>query len=184
MYQNNPNGNNWLKVVTIGTTSNINGIGARVEITSALGTQIRDVQSGTGFRYMGSLNTYFGLGENTNISTLTIYWPSGTVDVVTNVNVNQSLVITEGQTLSTEISSLNQISVFPNPAINSIEIKSDYSLENAIISVFDLNGRRVLNYKNVGGSNFVDLPGLSTGEYILRVISSEGKIYSTKILKK
>ena len=41
-----------------------------------------------------------------------------------NVSVNQSLVITEGQTLSTEISSLNQISVFPNPAINSIEIKS------------------------------------------------------------
>lgn len=184
LYQNNPNGNNWLKVVTIGTTSNINGIGARVEITSALGTQIRDVQSGTGFRYMGSLNTYFGLGENTNISTLTIYWPSGTVDVMNNVSVNQSLVITEGQTLSTEISSLNQISVFPNPAINSIEIKSDYSLENAIISVFDLNGRRVLNYKNVGGSNLVDLSSLSIGEYILRVISFEGNIYSTKVLKR
>ena len=184
LYQNNPNGNNWLKVVTIGTTSNINGIGARVEITSALGTQIRDVQSGTGFRYMGSLNTYFGLGENTNISTLTIYWPSGTVDVMNNVSVNQSLVITEGQTLSTEISSLNQINVFPNPAINSIEIKSDYSLENAIISVFDLNGRRVLNYKNVGGSNLVDLSSLSIGEYILRVISFEGNIYSTKVLKR
>ena len=96
LYQNNPNGNNWLKVVTIGTISNINGIGARVEITSALGTQIRDVQSGTGFRYMGSLNTYFGLGENTNISTLTIYWPSmEQIDVMNNVNsVNQPLVIT------------------------------------------------------------------------------------------
>ena len=184
LYQNNPNGNNWLKVVTIGTTSNINGIGARVEITSALGTQIRDVQSGTGFRYMGSLNTYFGLGENTNISTLTIYWPSGTVDVMNNVSVNQSLVVTEGQTLSTEISSMNQISVFPNPAIDSIEIKSDYSLENAIISVFDLNGRRVLNYKNVGGSSYVDLSSLSVGEYILRVISFKGDIYSKKILKK
>ena len=184
LYQNNPNGNNWLKVVTIGTTSNINGVGARVEITSALGTQVRDVQSGTGFRYMGSLNTYFGLGENTNISTLTIYWPSGTVDVMNNVSVNQSLVITEGQTLSTEISSFNQISVFPNPVINSIEIKSDYGLENAIISVFDLNGRRVLNYKNVDGSSFVDLSSLSVGEYILRVISSEGNIYSTKVLKR
>ena len=101
-----------------------------------------------------------------------------------NVSVNQSLMITEGQTLSAEISSLNQISVFPNPAINSIEIKSDYSLENAIISVFDLNGRRVLNYKNVGGSNLVDLSSLSIGEYILRVISFEGNIYSTKVLKR
>ena len=133
---------------------------------------------------MGSLNTYFGLGENTNISTLTIYWPSGTVDVMNNVSVNQSLVITEGQTLSTEVSGLNQINVFPNPAINSIEIKSDYSLEIAIISVFDLNGRRVLNYKNVEGSNLIDLSSLSIGEYILRVISFEGNIYSTKVLKR
>ena len=184
LFQNTSSGNNWLKVVTIGTTSNINGIGARVEITSALGTQIRDVQSGTGFRYMGSLNTYFGLGENTNISTLTIYWPSGTVDIMNNVSVNQSLVVTEGQTLSAEIYSMNQISVFPNPAIDSIEIKCDYSLENAIISVFDLNGRRVLNYKNVGGSSYVDLSSLSVGEYILRVISFKGNIYSKKILKK
>ena len=133
---------------------------------------------------MGSLNTYFGLGENNSVTTLTIYWPSGTVDVMNNVSVNQSLVVTEGQTLSTEISGLNQISVFPNPVINSIEIKSDYSLENAIISVFDLNGRRVLNYKNVGGSSCVDLSSLSVGEYILRVISFEGNIYSTKVLKR
>ena len=184
LYQNNPNGNNWLKVVTIGTTSNINGIGARVEITSALGTQIRDVQSGTGFRYMGSLNTYFGLGQDTTISTLTIYWPSGTVDILDNINVNQSLEVVEGQTLGVHTSDLNQIIVFPNPANDYVEIKSDHNLEGAIISLFDLNGRRVINYKNTDASNLVDLSGLSVGEYILRVMSSEGGIYSTKILKR
>ena len=88
LYQNNPNGNNWLKVITIGTTSNINGIGARVEISSpGIGTQIRDVRSGIGFRYMGSLNTYFGLGQDTMVDTITIYWPSGTIDVLNNVIV-------------------------------------------------------------------------------------------------
>ena len=50
--------------------------------------------------------------------------------------------------------------------------------------MFDLNGRRVINYKNTSESNLVDLSSLSTGEYILRVISSEGNIYSTKVLKK
>ena len=118
LYQNNDNGNNWLKIITVGTTSNINGIGARVEIASTqVGTQIRDVTSGTGFRYMGSLNTYFGLGEDTNITTLTVYWPSGTVDIFNNVSVNQSLEITEGQTLSSEIYSLDQINAFPNPCL-------------------------------------------------------------------
>ena len=185
LYQNSSNGNNWLKIMTIGTTSNINGIGARIEITSSsIGTQIRDVQSGTGFRYMSSLNTYFGLGEDTSISTLTVYWPSGTVDVLNNISVNQTLEITEGQTLSAQVTELNQIIVFPNPANDYVEIKSDYNLEDAIISLFDLNGRRVINYKNTGASNLVDLSSLSVGEYILRVISSEGGIYSTKILKR
>ncbi|MAU30643.1 MAG: RNA-binding protein [Flavobacteriaceae bacterium] len=185
LYRNTPNGNNWLKIITKGTASNINGIGARVEITSAsIGTQIRDVQSGTGFRYMGSLNTYFGLGQDTTISTLTVYWPSGTVDVLNNINVNQSLEVIEGQTLSTETTDLNEIIVFPNPANDYIEIRSDYNLGGVIISVFDLNGRRVINYKNTSESNLVDLSSLSTGEYILRVISSEGNIYSTKVLKK
>ena len=163
----------------------INGIGARIEITSPqIGTQIRDVTSGTGFRYMGSLNTYFGLGEDTNITTLTVYWPSGTVDTLNNVSVNQPLEITEGQTLSTEIYSLDQITVFPNPADNYITIKSDYNLEDAIISLFDLNGRRVLNYKNSSNNNIVDISSLSDGEYVLRVILSEGRIYSTKVLKR
>ena len=185
LYQNNSNGNNWLKVVTIGTTSNINGIGARIEISSpSIGTQIRDVRSGTGFRYMGSLNTYFGLGEDTNITTLTIYWPSGTVDTFNNVNVNEPLVVTEGQTLGTEISTLDQISVFPNPASEFVVIKSDYNLQDAIISLFDLNGKRVLNFKNSNNNNLVDISMLSAGEYVLRIISSDGSIYSTKILKR
>ena len=185
LYQNNGNDNNWLVIKTTGTTSNINGIGARVEINSpSIGSQIRDVRSGTGFRYMGSLNTYFGLGEDTSVSTITVYWPSGTVDIFNNISVNQSLEIIEGQTLSTEISELNDIIIFPNPANDFVEIRSDYNLEGAIISLFDLNGRRLINYKNNGENNLVDVSGLSIGEYILRIISSDGSIYSTKVLKR
>ena len=133
---------------------------------------------------MGSLNTYFGLGEDTNISTLIIYWPSGTVDVFNNVSVNQSLEITEGQTLSSEIYSLDQITVFPNPVQDYITVKSNYSLNDAIISIFDLNGRRVLNYKNGSDDSIINVSDLSAGEYILRIITSSQDIYSKKIIKK
>ena len=183
LYQNTPNDNNWLKVITVGTTSNINGIGARIEISSpSLGIQVRDVQSGTGFRYMSSLNTYFGLGQDSSITTLTVYWPSGVVDTFNNVNVNQSLEITEGQTLSTGVPSLDNIAVFPNPANDYITVKSDYNLDDAIISLFDLNGRRVLNYKNSSDNNLIDVSKLSSGEYILRLITSETIIFTKKIL--
>ena len=183
LYQNTPNDNNWLKVITVGTTSNINGIGARIEIASpSLGIQVRDVQSGTGFRYMSSLNTYFGLGQDSSITTLTVYWPSGVVDTFNNVNVNQSLEITEGQTLSTGVPSLDNIAVFPNPANDYIAVKSDYNLDDAIISLFDLSGRRVLNYKNSSDNNLIDVSKLSSGEYILRLITSETIIFTKKIL--
>src|SRR5690606_5924844 len=72
---NQPNGNNYLKVAAVGDSSNINGIGARVELYSNLGKQIRDFRSGDGFRYMSSLNVHFGLGQDTQVDSLIIKWP-------------------------------------------------------------------------------------------------------------
>ena len=185
LYQNNGNENNWIKVTTTGTTSNINGIGARVEISSpGIGTQIRDVRSGTGFRYMGSLNTYFGLGLDESITTLTIYWPSGTIDILNNIGVNQEINVVEGQTLSIENTTTQSLNIYPNPAENFINIETDINLTGAIISVFDLNGRRILNYKQESDSNLIDVSGVSAGDYILRTITSEGTIYTNKIIKK
>ena len=42
----------------------------------------------------------------------------------------------------------------------------------------------MLNYKNSSNNNIVDISSLSDGEYVLRVILSEGGIYSTKVLKR
>ena len=106
------------------------------------------------------------------------------MDVFNNVSVNQSLEITEGQTLSSEIYSLDQITVFPNPADDYITVKSNHNLDDAIISMFDLNGRRVLNYKNESDDGIINISGLSAGEYILRIITSDQDIYSKKIIKK
>ena len=79
IYMNDGNDNNWLKITTEGVQSNWNGIGARIEIQSAMGSQMRDIRSGDGFRYMSSLNAHFGIGTDTEIESVTIYWPSGIV---------------------------------------------------------------------------------------------------------
>ena len=50
--------------------------------------------------------------------------------------------------------------------------------------MFDLNGRRVLNYKNEEDNGIINVSGLSAGEYILRIITSDQDIYSNKIIKK
>ncbi len=175
------NGNNWIKITTEGTTSNINGIGARVEVTSSgLGKQIRDVRSGEGFRYMSSLNTHFGLGADTSISTVTVYWPSGTVDVVSNPPINSTLNIVEGTTLSLEDTLVSDLVLYPNPTKDVLNLNATYGFENAIYTVFDINGRRVMNGRF--NTTKIDVSALSAGNYILRIMD-EGLIRSQKFIK-
>jgi len=184
LYLNDGNNNNWLKVTTTGTTSNTNGIGARVEINSpGIGTQIRDVVSGSGFRYMSSLNTHFGLGSDSSVSSITVYWPSGTVDVINSPAINTTINITEGETLSLLNSFVEDLVLYPNPVKSNLTINSSLDLDQSIISVFDIMGRRVLNYKLTNNINSVDVSGLSAGEYILRIITKETLISSQKFIK-
>tara|TARA_B100001113_G_scaffold99098_1_gene79912 strand:- start:1845 stop:3965 length:2121 start_codon:yes stop_codon:yes gene_type:complete len=182
--QEGNNGNNWLKIATHGVTSNINGIGARIEINSpGIGTQIRDVMSGTGFRYMSSLNTHFGIGSDSSVNSITVYWPSGTVDVINNPGINTTIHVAEGETLSLENSFIEDLIIYPNPVRNTLTIGSSLNLDQSIISVFDIAGRRVMNYRLVNGINSVNVSELSVGEYILRVITKEGQMSSQKFIK-
>ncbi len=183
--QEGNNGNNWLKIATHGVTSNINGIGARIEINSpGIGTQIRDVMSGSGFRYMSSLNTHFGIGSDSSVNSITVYWPSGTVDVINNPGINTTIHVAEGETLSLESSFIEDLILYPNPVRNTLTIDSSLNLDQSIISVFDIVGRRVMNYRLANGINSVNVSELSVGEYILRIITKEGQMSSQKFIKK
>ncbi|WP_299223380.1 FG-GAP-like repeat-containing protein [uncultured Psychroserpens sp.] len=182
VYTNNKEtGHNWIKIYTTGTDSNINGIGARVEITTASGTQIRDVRSGDGFRYMNSLNTHFGIGSDTSINSIVVYWPSGNVDTVTNPPINTPIEIIEGDTLSLEGTLTDDLVIYPNPAKDVLNISTSTPFQdNTIYTIFDINGKRVMNAKL--NQSTIDVSGLSTGNYILRIISGES-IKSQKFIK-
>lgn len=184
---NNGNDNNWIKIVTIGKSyetpgmSNRNGIGARVEISSALGTQIRDVRSGEGFRYMGTLNTHFGIRQDTEIDYIRIYWPSGIIDQINNPTINSTIIVTEGaNTLSSDDTFVNDLIVYPNPTKSVLNLSTLNDLNDAIYSVFDINGRRVLNAKLE--SNTIDVTSLSAGQYILRIVSGS-EVKNQKFIK-
>ena len=111
-YFNSGNLNNWLTVTLEGTTSNLNGIGARVEIYGAWGKQIRDVRSGVGFRYMGTLNAHFGIGAETQIDSVRVLWPSGNNDVICTPDKNTVLHIIENTApVATAIFSANTTNI-------------------------------------------------------------------------
>ncbi|WP_412987308.1 FG-GAP-like repeat-containing protein [Pontimicrobium sp. IMCC45349] len=180
VYTNDGNSNNWLKIRTIGVASNYNGIGARVTIVTPSGTQIRDVRSGEGFRYMSSLNTHFGLGADTTITSVIIDWPSGTTDVVLNPNINETLTVIEGETLSLTESLTQDLILYPNPTKGDLNINATYGFEDAVYTIFDINGKSVLSGNF--DSNTIDASSLSTGNYILKIVSN-GLTKTQKFIK-
>ena len=181
IYLNNTNANHWIKINTIGTTSNINGIGARIEIETAAGTQIRDVRSGEGFEFMSSLNTHFGIGAETAINSITIYWPSGTIDYIENPAIDTTHNITEGSALSIIDETLVDVTIYPNPVEDELTIKTSADIINKIATVFDINGKRVLNLKL--NTTTIDVSSLTGGIYFLR-LESDGKTMKRKFIKK
>lgn len=182
IYYNDANANNWLKINTVGVESNINGIGARVEIVSASGTQIRDVRSGEGFSLMSSLNTHFGVGTDPDIESITIYWPSGIIDVLEDQDVNQTINILEGSTvLGFDDTLVNNLILYPNPTSNILNLGNTTDFVNPIYTVFDVAGKRVMNAKLT--TDFVDVSNLAQGTYVLRVFDNS-TIKTQRFIKK
>ena len=178
-----PNTNKWLEVALQGIQSNVNGIGARVEIHGAWGTQIRDVRSGQGFKYMSSLNAHFGIGQATTIDQVVIRWPSGLVDTYNNVIPNQRFLVVEGATLGVNSFNNGVFSIFPNPAKNvvNIQLKANLSVTLKSASVYDLTGKVVFTTNDL--SQPINVEKLATGTYILSISDTENRNYAQKFIK-
>ncbi len=98
----NANQNDVLRVKTVGTKSNRDGIGARVIVITKKGERLsRMVKTGSSYLSQSELPVTFGLGkpENDKAVSLEIAWPSGHKDVVPNVKPNQFVTIQEGKGL-------------------------------------------------------------------------------------
>lgn len=78
----------------------------------------------------------------------------------------------------TDIALVNSnISVYPNPVSDVLNIKG--SVEN--VEIYNVYGQRQnVNYRN----GHVNLSGLATGIYTVRILTNDGQAISTKIIKK
>ena len=91
-----PAPNHWIGVQLVGTKSNRDGIGARVELEAGGLRQIDEVRSGGSYLSQSDLRLHFGLGAATRVSRITVRWPSGTVDRVSGIPADRQVVIAEG----------------------------------------------------------------------------------------
>jgi hypothetical protein len=163
---NQGNDNNWLRIHTVGTVSNSEGIGARITITTASGQQIRDVRSGDGFRYMSTITAHFGLGQDAVVEQVHIRWPSGIVNVLNDVPVNGTITVVEEIGTDVSAQEVRTISLYPVPAQNELILQGARN-GGAAYRVLSAAGQLVKQGRMAGGR--LDVSGLDAGFFVLEV---------------
>jgi hypothetical protein len=90
-----PDHNHWLEVKLHGTKSNRNAIGARIRLTAGGKQQYAFVSTASGYASSSAGPAHFGLGDAKLAEEVEIRWPSGTIQVLKNVEADRILQVTE-----------------------------------------------------------------------------------------
>jgi len=114
-----------------------------------------------------------GTGENIYI--LATGFGTATGDLVLNVT-SDGLLSTEDENFVD-----NDITLFPNPAINDLEISSRELIES--VNVYNLSGQVVLQKSVNATGDVMDVSNLTSGVYLMQLISN-GQSVTKKFIKK
>lgn len=81
-----------------GVKSNRDAAGARLVLETAAGRRLtRHLRSGSGFRSQPSRTVYFGLGEESEVRQVTVFWPSGGSQTFHGLTAGNLVHLREGQ---------------------------------------------------------------------------------------
>jgi enediyne biosynthesis protein E4 len=87
---------NAIRIKTVGTRSNRDGIGAVVRVHAANGPQWKTVHSGSSYCSQSELTLTFGLAKASEADLVEIEWPSGQRDSLKKLKANATYTVQEG----------------------------------------------------------------------------------------
>jgi len=88
--------NNAIRIRTVGTRSNRDGIGAEIRVTAGGVSNWQTVHSGSSYCSQSELTLTFGLGKAAQADSVEITWPAGQRDVLKNLKANATYSVEEG----------------------------------------------------------------------------------------
>jgi hypothetical protein len=120
---------------------------------------------------MSTLNGHFGIGEDEQIDSLTVCWPSGITDKIIAPAINQNLVIIEGEHIVNVSEEVTQTTfdVYPNPAADFITLRGTAQSQ---ISIADISGKIVETGSAL--QQRIDISRLSPGVYFVQANTAQG----------
>jgi enediyne biosynthesis protein E4 len=170
MYHNNGNDNHYLRVELVGTDSNRNGIGARLIATSGELRQMREILGGLGL-YQNELVAHFGLGQRTSVNQLEIRWPSGQVDILTDIPVDQKIRVIEGRGTFHAIEPTRWEVAPLDTVVLGLKVDWNLTVRPALFSADATIAQVTVDLSPFGGVERAPLYAVGDGSYRLRDIS-------------
>ncbi len=95
LLENQKTGNNWIQINLTGRISNHDGVGSIISLAAGALNLTRQQTGGMHCFSQNSQVLQFGLGDETMVDKITVRWPSGIVQQLSNIDVNQRLVVEE-----------------------------------------------------------------------------------------
>ena len=184
------NDNHWVKLKLLGTSSNRDGLGAKIRAKATIGGnaywQLREASSQNTFCGQNGPEIHFGLGEATIVDSLKIEWPLGRIDVYAGVQTDKVYEAMEGAALNPITTAVEEEAPaiplnfvleqnYPNPFNPSTSIAFDLPVASHVtLKIFDVNGREVaalLQQQMASGKHRVNFSGsdLTSGVYYYRL---------------
>ena len=96
LYYNSAPVGNWISLQLVGVKSNRAALGAVVTLEQGSDKHEKEVRSGDGYISQSDLRLHFGLGKSVRAEKILIHWPSGLVETLSDLPVNQYYVVREG----------------------------------------------------------------------------------------
>ena len=173
--------NNYLKVKLIGEKNNINAVGAKVTIKSDEQIFYLEQSPIRGFQSTVDNIVHFGLGEISSIDSLIVDWYYGKRSVLTNISVNQTVIISESEAQKPEHKEEqnNNKSIFKNVSeiidLDYLHVENTYvdfdrdrllyhmrSTEGPKLDIGDVNNDGLMDFyiggaKNSAGKLFLNI---------------------------
>ena len=194
LWENGGSSNNWLKIKLQGVLSNRDAIGSKIEVYANDQYFMRYTHCGIGFLGQNSETEIFGLGTLEAIDSLVVTWPTGHIDVLTNLSANANYFLEEGSTTNGEIEVDPDINllvntqdielqkpliVYPNPTHEFIQI-DQYEKSFKTYYILNTEGQFI---QSGAYESQIAVQRLPSGMYYVVLLDQEGDKYLQKFEK-
>lgn len=145
LYINKTNGKgNYLKVKFHYTKNNRFGIGTKVYAYNKEGLQFKELFTTRGFQASSEPMVHFGYASDQPLDSLKIIWPDKTYQVLTNVNLNQTLTISPSNTRPFDYGS---ISAKKQPMFTPVNNRLGLDFTHVEDNYTDFNREKLIPYQ-------------------------------------